>query len=500
MTPYDVIVVGAGNAAHAAALAAREQGAERVLMLEKATEDLRGGNTHYSGGLFRIAFDKPEDLLALAPDAEQRLPGFLGGVQPYPAALFRKDLMRVTDGRSDPMLADLLIGRSYDTIRWMAKLGIRMEPAVSLSAIKVGDTLRWSPGAVIRAHHEGVGLSRMWFEIAAKHEVEVRYNCCVSQLRQDHRGRVTGVVVQDDTGVNIIAAKSVVLACGGFEANTAWRARYLGAPWDGAKVRGTRYNTGDGLRMAIDLGALAHGQWTACHSTPIDADAPPFGDRKLTDKSNRLSYPLGVMINRTGKRFADEGEDFQFYTYAKMGGIILNQPGGIAWQIFDSKVTHLLEGRYKTGTPIVANTLEEVIARLPVNQEAARQTIAQYQETAGATGKSFDPTKLDGMGTRGLSPEETNWAQKLDTPPYIAYPATGGITFTFGGVRIDDHARVLHSTWKPIPGLYACGEMVGGLYYGNYPGGSGLVSGAVFGKIAGASAAQQALTRRGEAA
>jgi tricarballylate dehydrogenase len=400
--------------------------------------------------------------------------------------------MRVTDGRADPLLADLLIGRSYGTIRWMADLGIKMEPAVSLSAIKVGDTLRWSPGAVIRAQHEGIGLSRMWFDIAAKRKVEVRYGCCASQLRQDHRGRVTGVVVQDADGAAVIGAKAVVLACGGFEANTEWRARYLGAPWDSAKVRGTRYNTGDGLKMAFEAGALAHGQWTGCHSTPIDADAPPFGDRKLTDKSNRLSYPLGIMLNREGRRFVDEGEDFQFYTYAKMGGIILKQPGGVAWQIFDSKVTHLLEGRYKTGTPIVADTLEAVIARLPLNQDAARESVARYQAAAAATGGRFDPAALDGMGTRGLAPDKSHWAQPLDTPPYVAYPATGGITFTFGGVRIDEGARVLHSTWQPLPGLFACGEMVGGLFHGNYPGGSGLVSGAVFGRIAGASAAEHA--------
>ena len=144
----------------------------------------------------------------------------------------------------------------------------------------------------------------------------------------------------------------MVLGCGGFEANPEWRARYLGRPWDHAKVRGTRYNTGDGLRMAIEVGALPHGQWTGCHSTPIDADAPPHGDRKLTDKTNRLSYPYGVLVNARGRRFFDEGEDFQFYTYAKLGGIILNEPGGVGWQIFDAKVTHLLEGRYQTGTPV----------------------------------------------------------------------------------------------------------------------------------------------------
>src|SRR5258705_360088 len=135
-------------------------------------------------------------------------------------------------------------------------------------------------------------------------------------------------------GFEELAAKAVVLGCGGFEANPEWRARYLGRPWDHAKVRGTRYNTGDGLRMAIEVGALPHGQWTGCHSTPIDADAPPHGDRKLTDKTNRLSYPYGVLVNARGVRFFDEGEDFQFYTYAKLGGIILNEPGGLGWPSF----------------------------------------------------------------------------------------------------------------------------------------------------------------------
>ena len=174
------------------------------------------------------------------------------------------------------------------------------------------------------------------------------------------------MLVREPEGTREIGARSVVLGCGGFEANPEWRARYLGRPWDHAKVRGTRYNTGDGLRMADrDRRALPHGQWTGCHSTPIDADAPPHGDRKLTDKTNRLSYPYGVLVNTRGRRFFDEGEDFQFYTYAKLGGIILNEPHGVGYQIFDSKVVHLLEGRYKTGTPIVADTLEDLVDGCP---------------------------------------------------------------------------------------------------------------------------------------
>ena len=484
---HDVIVVGAGNAALAAAVAAREAGAGRVLALEKAPEPLRGGNTHYSGGLLRFAFDRAEDLLPIVPSVETQVPGFMLGVQPYPRALFWEDLRRVTEDRTDPELAELLISRSYDTVRWMAGQDIVMEAAVSLSGIKVGDTIKWSPGAVIRAQHEGVGLSKMWFDIAARHGVEIRYGTGAVRLLQDRTGRVTGVTVQDASGLSDLPARAVVLACGGFEANPAWRARYLGRPWDHAKVRGTRYNTGDGLRMAIDAGALPYGQWTGCHSTPIDAEAPPYGDRKLTDKTNRLSYPYGVLVNRRGLRFFDEGEDFQFYTYAKLGGIILNQPSGVGFQIFDAKVAKLLEGRYKTGTPVIAETVRALVDKLPLDRAACQKTLDDY-DAALLPGK-FDPTVRDGLATKGLELPKSNWAQRLDTPPYVAYPVTGGITFTFGGVKIDERAAVVSTRWEPIPGLYACGEMVGGLFHTNYPGGTGLMSGAVFGRLAGTHAA-----------
>lgn len=487
MPDFDVIVVGAGNAAMAAAVSARAQGARRVLVLEKAPEPLRGGNTHYSGGLFRFAYDRAEDLRPLVPDVEREVPGFFASVDPYRAARFRADLDRVTEGRSDPELSEILIGRSLDTVRWLAAQGIALEAAVSLSAVTVGGTIRWSPGAILRARHEGVGLSRMWFEIAARRGVEVRYETGAVALLQDGRGRVTGVRVRDAEGYRELSGRAVVLGCGGFEANPEWRARYLGRPWDHAKVRGTRYNTGEGLRMAVEAGALPHGQWTGCHSTPIDAEAPPYGDRKLTDKTNRLSYPYGVLVNRLGRRFFDEGEDFQFYTYAKLGGIILGQPGGVAYQIFDQKSVPLLEARYRTGQPFTADALEALVERLPLDGDACRRTLDAYRAAVAAG--TFDPTVKDGLATRGLDPPKSNWAQPLDAPPFVAYAVTGGITFTFGGVKIDEDARVIGTTWAPIPGLFACGEMVGGLFHGNYPGGSGLMSGAVFGRIAGAAAA-----------
>ncbi|MBI3824769.1 MAG: FAD-dependent tricarballylate dehydrogenase TcuA [Candidatus Rokubacteria bacterium] len=489
----DVLVVGAGNAALSAAVAAREQGARRVVVLEKAPRELRGGNTHYSGGLFRFAYDAAEDLRPLVPDVERQVPGFFASVEPYPQARFREDLERVTEGRTDPMLAELLIGRSYDTVRWLARQGVPLEAAVSLSGVKTGATIKFSPGAVIRARGEGVGLSRAWFEIAERRGVEIRYETWAVDLVQDRRGRVTGVVARSPGGLEAIAARAVVLGCGGFESNPEWRARYLGRPWDSAKVRGTRYNTGDGLRMAMAVGALPHGQWTGCHSTPIDADAPPFGDRRLTDKTNRLSYPWGVLVNVAGRRFFDEGEDFQFYTYAKLGGIILGQPRGVAFQIFDAKVASLLEGRYKTGTPIVADSLEDLVGRLPVDRAACRRTLEEYDAALGEG--RFDPTALDGLAARGIQPAKSNWAQRLDSSPFVAYAVTGGITFTFGGVRVDEQARVIGPAWAPVPGLYACGEMVGGIFSTNYPGGSGLMSGAVFGRIAGAAAAGHPPTR-----
>ncbi len=486
-TDHDVIVVGAGNAALAAATAARQGGAKRVVVLEKAPEHMRGGNTHYSGGLFRIAFDDPEKLRPMVPNVEAEIPDFFGNVTPYPESRFWEDLLRVTDGRTDRELAGILISKSYDTIRWIHECGIEMEPATALSGVKVGNRITFPSGAVIRSVHEGVGLSRMWFDIARENGIEVRYRTAARSLLQDETGRVTGVAIKGPQGFAELSAKAVVLGCGGFEAHQAWRARYLGAPWDHAKVRGTPHNTGDGLRMALDIGALTYGQWTGCHSTPIDAEAPPHGDRELTDKTNRLSYPYSVLVNRRGKRFIDEGEDFQLYTYAKTGGAILREPGGVAWQIFDQKTVHLLEPRYVTGTPIEADTLEELVAQLPVDREACLETLREFNQKAGAG--DFNPAVKDGITSDGLSPEKTNWAITLDSPPFVAYSATGGITFTFGGLKVDDRAAVIDVAQERIPGLYACGELVGGLFHHNYPGGSGLVSGAVFGRIAGTSAA-----------
>jgi len=353
--------------------------------------------------------------------------------------------------------------------------------------VRIGGKIKWPKGALVRTVHEGVGLSKTWFETAEAMGIEIRYDTSATRLTQGESGRVDGVVARGPDGIATLNAKAVVLAAGGFETNPAWRRLYLGDPWDHAKVRGSNFNYGDGLKMAMDIGAMPWGHWGGCHATPINAEAPDYGRRDMTDKTNRLSYTYGVMINTEGKRWVDEGADFNSYTYAKYGGAILKQPGSLIYQIFDSKVLEMLEPRYSTSVPFKSDTLEGLVKQLKVDHKQAVKTLNEYNAAAGH-GK-FNPIALDGLHTEGIEPAKTNWAQKLDTPPYVAYPVTGGITFTFGGLKITKDAQVVGTDWKPMPGLYTCGEMVGGLFHYNYPLGTGLMSGAVFGRIAGRSAA-----------
>ena len=282
-----------------------------------------------------------------------------------------------------------------------------------------------------------------------------------------------------------------MLAAGGFQGNYEWRTRYLGPGWELAKVRGTRFNTGDGIRMALDIGAMPYGNWSGCHAVGWERNAPEFGDLAVGDQFQKHSYPFAVMVNATGRRFVDEGADFRNYTYAKYGRVILEQPGQFAWQIFDAKVLHLKRDEYNIRqiTKATANTLEELAPQLDgVDPDAFLDEIAAYN-AAVRTDIPFDPNVKDGRRTEGLAIPKSNWANTIDEPPFEAYAVTCGITFTFGGLRIDTEGQVLDTESEPIPGLYAAGELVGGIFYFNYPGGSGLTSGSVFGRIAGASAA-----------
>ena len=492
----DVVVVGAGNAAFAAAVAASEQGAS-VTVLERAPQALAGGNTRFTAGAMRFAYDGVEDLRRLMPDltdAEVAATDFGA----YPERQFFEDMGRVTDYRTDPDLCEVLVTRSRETLLWMRDKGVRFQPIWGRQAFKVAGRFRFWGGLTVEAWAGGPGLIEAWTRIAAREGVEVLYGARALCLIADDAG-VRGVRIKQDGRTRDLAAAAVVLAAGGFQANTEWRTRYLGPGWDTAKVRGSRFNTGDGLRMALDIGAMPYGQWSGCHAVAWERNAPEFGDLAVGDGFQKHSYPFGVLLNARGERFLDEGADFRNYTYAKYGREILKQPRQFAWQVFDAKVAHLLRDEYRIRqvTKVSADTLEELVAKLEdVDSERALETLGAFN-AAVRTEVAFDPNVKDGRCTTGLAIPKSNWANRLITPPFEAYAVTCGVTFTFGGLRIEPaSAAVLDVDLATIPGLYAAGEMVGGLFYENYPGGSGLTAGAVFGRIAGA-AAGAAATRNG---
>ena len=490
---YDVVVIGGGNAAFCAALSAQENGA-RVLVLEAAPKDEAGGNSSFTAGAMRVAYNGVEDLSKLMPDLteEEKANTDFGT---YTEDQFFDDMGRVTQYRTNPDLAELLVRRSFDTLLWMRSKGVRFVPIYGRQAFKVDGKFKFWGGLTVEAWGGGPGLVEALTDSAGKRGIDIWYESRAVSLIHDDDG-VHGVKVKRGGKTIPVSSKAVVIASGGFEANSEWRTRYLGPGWDLAKVRGSRFNMGDGIRMALEIGAQPYGNWSGCHAVGWERNAPEFGDLAVGDGFQKHSYPFGIMVNATGRRFVDEGADFRNYTYAKYGRVILEQPGQFAWQIFDSKVTHLLRDEYRIRqvTKVTANTLEELTAKLDdVNAEAALAEIEAYN-AAVRQDVPFNPNVKDGRSTEGLAVKKSNWANTIDAPPYEAYAVTCGITFTFGGLRVSQEAAVLDMEGTPIPGLFAAGELVGGLFYFNYPGGTGLTSGAVFGKIAGASAVKAAQT------
>src|SRR5438552_4071710 len=374
----DVIVVGAGNAATCAALSARENGA-RVLMLEIAPEEERGGNSAFTGGAFRVVYHGADDLARLIPDMnETELRDVDFGT--YTEEQYFDDMGRLTQYRCDPEMTEILIRSSFETGVWMRGKGVRFQLGLGRQAFRVDGKFKFWGGLACHIWGGGKELMKALHARAARDGITVLYETPAIGLLQGDRG-VEGVRVRHQGRIHDLRAKAVILACGGFEANAEMRARYLGPNWDLAKVRGTRFNTGQGLKMALDLGVAVAGHWSGAHAVAWDLNAPP-----------RPAVP-------------------------------------------------------------------------------------------------FNPNIRDGLATSGLAIDKTNWAQRLDTPPYEAYAVTTGITFTFGGLKITGNAEVEDTSGHPIPGLYAAGEIVGGLFYHNYASGTGLMSGAVLGRIAGRSAA-----------
>ena len=490
----DVVVVGAGNAAMCAALAARDQGAS-VVVLEAAPEAESGGNSRYTAGAMRVVFDGVEDLVKLMDLSAQEIDNTDFGQ--YTREQYYDDMARITRYRCHPDLVETLVENSLDTLVWMRSKGVRFQPSYGRQAFRVDGRFRFWGGLAVETWGGGPGLIENLRTRCRREGIEILYESRATSLVEEG-GTVLGIVARGADGMFTARGRAVVLACGGFESNAEWRTRYLGPGWDLARVRGTRFNAGDGIRMALEAGAMSYGNWSGCHAVAWDRNAPEFGDLSVGDSFQKHSYPFGIIVNAHGERFVDEGADFRNYTYAKYGRAMLEQPGQFAWQVFDAKATHLLRDEYRIRevTKVTADSQEALAEKLEdVDPGGFLRTVKAYN-AAVRTDVPFDPTVKDGRGTEGLEVPKSNWAQTLDTPPFEAYAVTCGVTFTFGGLKVDTRGRVLDMGEQPIPGLYGAGELVGGLFYFNYPGGTGLTSGAVFGRLAGGSAGAHAVGHR----
>jgi tricarballylate dehydrogenase len=480
---FDVIVLGSGTAGLSAAIEAADHNA-RVLVLEKTPIAARGGNARYTGGGFNFVHEGTEEIREFLPDVpESELK--LIDIPAYSKDDFFGDLMRMSRGLADPVLCETLVKESNSTMRWLDGMGIKSELEYNM-AIKIGERWQFVKGLTAGIHFKGggEGLVEAMFEIAGNKGVEIRYETKAMKLLVDERNNVYGVRILGRGGFQDISAGAIIIASGGFQANPEMRTKYLGPKWDLVKVRGSRYNTGEGLKMAMEIGAQPIGHWSGCHATIVDVDAPDVDGGVETA---RKSYPYGIMVNQNGLRFVDEGEDFDAYTYAKMGGVILSQPSEMAFQIFDAKVTSLLRGEYVQTVPAQADSIEELAREIDVDPVNLVKTVNEFNRAVQDV--KFEAFTRDGKRTEGILPCKSNWAQKIDTPPFRAYPVTIGITFTFGGIKTDKEARVLNTEGNPIGNLYAAGEIAGGIFYYNYGGGTGIGKCITFGRIAGFNAA-----------
>jgi tricarballylate dehydrogenase len=481
----DILIVGGGNAGLVAAIEAKNSGAD-VLLIEKAPKKARGGNSRVSGGLFRIAANGTKDYEPLLKGT--KLPKGEIEIEPYSRDDFYNKVVRLSEGLADRRFTEIFVNESYEVVRWMKDQGLEWDLYISAGGmVKLdGGRLLWPAGMnVLRSLGAGEGLVEMLYGIVEKRGIPVLYETAARSLITNADAKVCGAVAKGPDGFIRINAKSIILSCGGFQADPAWRRRYLGEKWDLVKLRGTRYDTGEGIQMAIDIGAQPAGHWGGCHASIVSEDSPMI--EAASAGSERYSYNYSIMVNRDAKRFVDEGEDAVNFTYAKFGKEILKQPGGVAFQIYDSKVFDCFKLEYQNAAKVESQSLEELGEELDINVEQFLATVKEFNE-AVVDEKPFVMHRLDGRRTRRLNIDKTNWAQKIDTPPYRAYAVVCGLTMTYGGLKTNERAQVIDNADSPVKGLYAVGEITGGFFYHNYPAGTGLVRGAIMARIAAADA------------
>ena len=449
--PYDVAVLGGGNAALCAALVAAGRGA-RVIVLERAPREFRGGNSRHTRNL-RCMHAAPTGVLTDA----------------YTEDEFMADVLRVTGGITNETLARMMVRASADAPRRMARFGVRFQPPLR-GTLHLGRTNAFFLGG-------GKALMNSAYAAAERLGVRVAYNADVIGL-SIRDGRFESATVRMAAGDVEVRARSVVLAAGGFESNLEWLAEIWGEAARNFIIRGTPYNTGTVLRVMLDAGAEPVGDPAQCHAVAIDARAPKFDGGIVT----RLdSVPLGIVVNKHGDRFYDEGEDYWPKRYAIWGRLVAQQPDQIAYSIVDSKA----RGRFMPSVfpPIVASSIRELASAIDVPSGRLASTIERFN--AAVRPGTFDHQVLDDCRTEGLVPNKTHWAQRIDAPPFHAYPLRPGITFTYLGVKVDERARVVMKGGVS-ENIFAAGEIMAGNILGRgYVAGVGMTIGTVFGEIAG---------------
>jgi tricarballylate dehydrogenase len=485
-TTKTVVVVGGGNAGLVAAIAAAEDHCN-VRLFEAAPSAERGGNSSFTLGGVRVAFEDPESIFQLLSHVSESEAEMIRR-RPYPAASYLADLLTLSQGEADEALCSLLVRWSLPVVKWMKGHGINW--GLYMSGFAPEPLWIGSPGNLY-AEGGGKGLVAALERRTKSLGVSIEFDHSLEEILLDDTGSVRGITIMQGAEQKRISCDMLVLACGGFEANEQLRRRHLGPAWASMKVRGTRFNTGKGIEAALRIGAQRHGQWDNGHAVPIAFDAPEFGSLALGTTTRRCLFQFGISVDRDGRRFMDEGQNRKTFMYSTTGVAVASQTDGFAYQIFDATffAANFEKAYYLSGQHYKANTLRDLAASVGIPPDQFLREIEEYNAAIQAGG-TFDPNILDGCATVGITPKRSNYATAICEPPFFAFKVVGGITFTYGGLKIDQQCRVLDGADQPIRGLFAAGEVTGGFFAHCYPSNSGLMRGAVTGYLAAKSASR----------